>query len=74
MKTDQGSITRMALAVLAAAKLVLSMFGIEISQDLIDSIVDLVAALIVVYAAFKNNYLTRKGKAQAEHLDKAGLK
>ncbi|WP_077616501.1 phage holin [Caenibacillus caldisaponilyticus] len=70
---DKASVVRMVLAILAAVKLVLQPFGIEIPQDLIDSIADLAAAVVVVWTAFKNNYLTKKGLAQKEVLKKEGL-
>lgn len=70
---DKGSIVRMVAAVLAALKLVLQPFGVEIGQDLIDAVVDLVAAAVVVYAAWRNNYVSQKGRNQKEQLKKAGL-
>ena len=70
---DKGSIVRMTAAVLAALKLVLQPFGVEIGQDLIDAVVDVVAAIVVVIAAWRNNYISERGKAQRDQLRKAGL-
>lgn len=70
---DKGSIVRMVAAVLAALKLVLQPFGVEIGQDLIDAVVDLASAAVVVYAAWRNNYISDRGKAQKAELKKVGL-
>lgn len=70
---DKASVVRMVLAVLAALKLILQPFGVDIGQDLIDAVADAVGAVIVVWTAFRNNYITKKGQAQKEQLKKAGL-
>lgn len=71
---DKASVVRMVLAVLAAIKLVLQPFGIDVGQDLIDAVADGVGAVIVVYAAWRNNYVSKKGQAQAAALKDANLK
>jgi SPP1 family holin len=73
MKLDKASIIRMTAAVLAALKLILTPFGIDIEQDTIDATVDFIAAVVVVWAAWKNEYISRKGLAQKDQLKKAGL-
>jgi SPP1 family holin len=70
---DKASIVRMTTAVLAAAKLVLNMFGVEIPQEITDGLVDIVAAVWLIYTSWKNNYVSSKGAAQKEQLKKAGL-
>lgn len=70
---DKASIVRMAAAVLAALKLILQPLGIEISQEVINAMVDTVAAGVVLYAAWKNNYISKKGKKQKAFLEKSGL-
>lgn len=71
---DKASVTRLVLAILAAGKLILEPFGIEIPQELADSIANAAGALFVVYAAWKNNYVSDKGKAQKAVLQENGLK
>lgn len=71
--TDKASIVRMTIAVLAALKLILQPFGVDIGQDLIDGIADAAGALIVVYTAFRNNYITERGKKQQRILKNNNL-
>jgi SPP1 family holin len=66
---NKGAIVRMLLAVLAAAKLMLAPFGVEIPQELIDAVSDLVAAAVVVYAAWKDNPITARAKAEKAEVD-----
>lgn len=73
IQMHKASYIRMAMAVLAALKLVLQPFGIEIGNDLTDAIIGLVAAIIVVISAWKNNFITKHGKAQKELLQKNNL-
>jgi SPP1 family holin len=70
---DKASIIRMTTAVLAAAKLVLGMFGIEIPQDITDALVDIVAAVWLIYTSWKNNYVSSRGKLQKDVLQKNNL-
>lgn len=70
---NKASITRMALAVFAALKLILEPFGVEIPQDLIDAIANAVGALVIVYTAWRNNYVSQKGQQQRNVLEKNGL-
>jgi SPP1 family holin len=70
---DKASIVRMVAAALAAIKLILQPFGVELPQEVIDSIADVVAAVVVLYTAWKNNYISNKGKKQKEILKKNNL-
>jgi SPP1 family holin len=70
---DKSSIVRMVAAALAAIKLILQPFGVELPQEVIDSIADVVAAVVVLYTAWKNNYISNKGKKQKEVLKKNNL-
>jgi SPP1 family holin len=73
MKLDRASIVRMATAVLAAAKLVLNMFGVEIPQEITDGLVDIVAAVWLIITSWKNNYVSSKGIRQKDVLQKNNL-
>ncbi|WP_079709875.1 phage holin [Paraliobacillus ryukyuensis] len=81
---DKGTLIRTLALVLALANQIFAIFGVEqlpIDEDQINTFVELgyqlfsvaatsVAALI---AWFENNYITKKGKAQKEALQKEGL-
>lgn len=57
---DKASIVRLLLAVASIIKL----FGYDVPEEVINAVADLVAAGILVWATFKNNYITKKGKNQ----------
>ncbi|WZY01586.1 phage holin [Bacillus sp. FSL W7-1360] len=69
MMMDAGSITRFVGLIVA----LLAYFGINMPTDLVEGITSLVVAVLAVYVAFKNNYLTRHGQEQKEVLEKQGL-
>lgn len=64
MKHDKAAIVRMVLAVLAGAKLILHPFGVELPQDMIDAVGDAVAAIVVVWTAWRDNPITWKARAK----------
>ncbi|HET7580866.1 MAG TPA: phage holin [Bacillales bacterium] len=66
-------IIRLTVAILSVVKLVLSAFGIDFPEDLINTIVNIVAGLITIYAFIKHNFVGKKGRKQKEHLQKNGL-
>lgn len=71
---DKQSIIRFSLAVLGLLQLLLSQFfGIQISDETIQATVDVISAIVVTWAMWKNNYLTSKGKKQKQELKKKGL-
>lgn len=71
---DKSSIIRFSLAVLGLLQLLLSQFfGIQISDETIQATVDVISAIVVTWAMWKNNYLTSKGKKQKQELKKKGL-
>lgn len=65
---DKASVTRLVLAILAAGKLILEPFGIEIPQELADSIANAAGALFVVYAAWKNNAITKQARKEKQKI------
>ena len=74
LKLDKQSIIRFSLAVLGLLQLLLSQFfGIQISDETIQATVDVISAIVVTWAMWKNNYLTSKGKKQKQELKKKGL-
>ena len=60
-------------AVLTAAKIILNQFGWEIPDELIDDTVNFLLAAVTIWAAWRNNYLTNKGKKQFHLLKNANL-
>lgn len=61
-------------AVLLVAKIIAdTFFGFEIPQELIDQTVNVVLSVITVIAAWRNNYITQKGKSQFNLLKNAKL-
>lgn len=66
---DKASVVRYvtAVAVLVAA------FGFDVNAELQSVIVDLSFGAYLLYTVFKNNYLTKKGQAQKEVLEKTKL-
>lgn len=71
---DKASVIRLTVAVLAAVKLILEPFGLDFPQEVIDALANTAGAIFVVYAAWKNNYVSKKGKAQKATLQEKGLK
>lgn len=61
-------------AILFAAKVILAQFfGYEIPQELIDNTISAVLAMVAVYGAWRNNYITNKGKKQYKILENPDL-
>lgn len=69
MKTDKASITRLVITLLA----VLAYFGVNMPEEYIDYIVGAIMLVIAAWGFWKNNYLSRKGKAQKETLKRHDL-
>lgn len=71
--SNRSDIIRIVIAVLSVLKLVLSSFGIDFHQQLLNMIVNIVAGLIAIYVFIKHNFIGKKGKKQKEHLRRNGL-
>lgn len=72
---DKASVTRYVVLVVAVVNSVLNIFGYQtISDELTNDLVSVLSAAYFLYMAWKNNYLSKKGKKQKEILDKHGLK
>jgi len=71
---DKASILRFVVAILTALNTVLTALGKPIiPEELINAIVIIAGFGFEVYVMFKNNYLTKKGKAQKDVLKRANL-
>ncbi|KYD24632.1 phage holin [Parageobacillus toebii] len=71
---DKASVTRFTLLTIAVINAVLNMIGYRtIPDDMANDIVAVVSGIFAIYAAWKNNYLSKKGRKQKEVLDKHGL-
>lgn len=66
---DNASISRLVLLIVA----LLTYFGINIPETVVELITGLIVSIVGLYAAYKNNYLFTRGKAQKEVLEKEGL-
>lgn len=69
-----ASIGRYVVLVVAVVNAVLNLLGYQtISDELTNDLVAVVSGAVMLYAGWKNNYLTQKGRAQKEVLDRKGL-
>jgi SPP1 family holin len=72
---DKASIGRFTLLVIAAVNAVLNLLGYQtISDEFANDIVAVISGAIFIWAAWKNNYLAKKGRKQKESLERIGLK
>ncbi|HSH52945.1 MAG TPA: phage holin [Bacteroidales bacterium] len=72
---DTKSYGRFILLIIAVLNSVLNLLGYEtISDELANDIVAVVSGFVILYVGWKNNYLSKKGKAQKEVLEREGLK
>jgi len=67
--TDKLSIARI-VALLAS---ILAYFGLNFPEDVQDYVVGVVMLILTLHAAWKNNYLSSKGKKQKQALKDKGL-
>jgi len=71
---DKASVTRFALLILAVINSVLNMLGYQtISEDLVNDIIAVASGVYILYAGWKNNYLSKKGLKQKEVLKENNL-
>lgn len=72
---DKSSMARFIVLVVAVINAVLNLLGYQtISDELVNDIVAVASGAWFLWAAWKNNYLSRKGQKQKEQLERAGLK
>ena len=71
---DKASFTRLIIAILTATNTVLTALGKPVIPDeLVNSLVIIFGYGFEIYAMWKNNYITKKGRKQKEVIEKAGL-
>jgi uncharacterized membrane protein len=74
LNTSIGAdLVRISLAVLSVLKLVLSGFGINLEQEVINDIVNILAGIVAIYGFVKHNFIGKKGKKQKANLKENGL-
>jgi SPP1 family holin len=72
---DKGSVARYVLLIVAVVNAVLNLVGYQtISDELTNDLVAVVSGAIMLYAGWRNNYISKKGKIQKEVLEQRGLK
>lgn len=72
---DKMSIARFIVLIVAVINAVLNLLGYQtISDDLTNDLIAVVSGAVMIWVAWKNNYISRKGKKQKEQLERAGLK
>lgn len=72
---DKASIARFLVLIVAVINAVLNLLGYQtISDDLTNDLIAVVSGAVMIWAAWKNNYISRKGQAQKQQLERAGLK
>lgn len=69
MMFDAPSVARFIGLIVA----LLAYFGVNVPEDLTEAVTSLAVAILAVYTAWKNNYISRKGHQQKEALQKQGL-
>ncbi|BAD65350.1 holin protein of PBSX prophage [Shouchella clausii KSM-K16] len=69
MMFDAPSITRFIGLIVA----LLAYFGVNVPEDLTEAVTSLAVAILAVYTAWKNNYISQKGHKQKEVLQEKGL-
>lgn len=73
-KAQRASIVRYAALILVIVNAILTMFNMPIiPAEYADIVASGLIAIVGLYVGFKNNYLTRRGKKQAEELEQVGL-
>jgi len=71
---DKASIVRFLVLIVAVINSVLNLLGYQtISDELTNDLVAVVSGGVMIWAAWKNNYLSKKGQAQKEVLKANGL-
>jgi SPP1 family holin len=72
---DKASITRVVALVIVLVNAVLNIAGFEtIPTEFGDDLSAVLLTVVSLWTAWKNNYISRKGRAQKEALEQRGLK
>lgn len=71
---DRMSVARFVTLFVAVVNAVLNMLGYQTIPDaLVNDIIAVVSGAFILYAAWKNNYLSKKGQLQKKALQAQGL-
>ncbi|OAT74570.1 phage holin [Parageobacillus thermoglucosidasius] len=71
---DRASVSRFAFLVIAVINAVLNLIGYQtIPDEFVNDLVAVISGAYFIYAGWKNNYLSKKGRKQKEVLEKHGL-
>lgn len=72
---DKASISRFIVLVAAVINAVLNLIGYQtIPDEFVNDLVAVASGAWFIWAAWKNNYLSKKGQKQKKQLEQAGLK
>lgn len=72
---DKASVSRFIVLIVTVINAVLNLLGYQtISDELTNNIIAVASGVIVLYVAWKHNFLTKKALKQKEQLEKTGLK
>ncbi|UYL93757.1 holin [Parageobacillus phage vB_PtoS_NIIg3.2] len=71
---DRASVSRFVFLVIAVINAVLNLIGYQtIPDEFVNDLVAVISGAYFIYAGWKNNYLSKKGRKQKEVLEKHGL-
>lgn len=71
---DKASITRYTVLIIAVINAVLNLLGYQtIPDEITNDLIAIASGVFMLYAGWKNNYLSKKGQAQKEVITKEGL-
>lgn len=71
---NTNDVVRLTLAILAAIKMLIASFGFTFfTDDILLGLENLVPLLLILWGVWRNNYITKKGKAQKAVLEQHDL-
>lgn len=71
---DKASVSRFVFLIVAVINVVLNLLGYQtIPDEFVNDLVAVISGAYFIYAGWKNNYLSKKGRKQKEVLEKHGL-
>ncbi|MBD8006523.1 phage holin [Bacillus norwichensis] len=71
---DKTSVRRFAVLIAAVINAVLNLVGYQtIPDEFVNDLVAILSCAWFIWAAWKNNYLSKKGQKQKKQLEQAGL-
>ncbi|MDX5474125.1 MAG: phage holin [Bacillaceae bacterium] len=71
---DKASVARFTILIIAVINAVLNLLGFQtISDEITNDLIALISGAFMLYAGWRNNYLSRKGRKQKEVLQQNEL-